>query len=60
MTDQQTDTCLTASFPEKTYEWQYQKCKPFWILIKQEMMGMTMASASPYANHSQVHFALNR
>jgi len=29
---------------------QYQKGKPFWIKMRQEMMGMAMASAGPHAN----------
>jgi len=27
------------------------KDKPFWILLEQEMMGVAVASAGPYANH---------
>jgi len=28
--------------------------KPVWILMKQEMMGVTVASAGPYANHQHL------
>jgi len=31
--------CLRAFFSRTTYESRHQKGKPFWILIKQEMMG---------------------
>jgi len=39
-----THICLTAFFSRTI------KGKPFWILLKQEMMG-AVASAGPYANH---------
>jgi len=47
-------------FSTTTWVGQYQKDKPFWILLKQEMMGffakarddgIAVASAEPYANH---------
>ena len=30
-----------------------QKDNPFWMLLKQQMMGETVASAGPYASHLQ-------
>jgi len=32
--------------------------KPFWILMKQEIMGVEVALAGPYANH--LHHAPDR
>jgi len=32
--------------------------KPFWSLLMQEMMGVAVASAEPYANY--LHLASNR
>jgi len=38
-------------FSRTTWVSQHQKGKPFWILMKQEMMGVAVASAGPYADH---------
>jgi len=34
-----------------TWVSQHQKGKPFWILLEQDMMGVAVESAGPYANH---------
>ena len=46
-------TRLTASFSGQPGKAGTRKVEPFWILMKQEMMGwlMAVASAGPYANH---------
>jgi len=36
---QDTDTCLTASFPGQSGNAGTRKVKPIWILMKQVMMG---------------------
>ena len=41
---------LTAIFSRTTWVGRHQKGKPFWILLEQEMMGLAVASAGPYAN----------
>jgi len=45
-------------FSRMTWVSRHQKGKPFWILLKQEMMGVAVASAGPYANH--LHLAPDR
>jgi len=41
----------TSVFSRTTQVSWHQKGKPFCILMKQEMMGVAVASARPYANH---------
>ena len=38
-------------FSTTTWVSRYQKGKPFWILLEQEMMGVAVASAGPYADY---------
>jgi len=49
---------FNSLFSRTTWVSQHQKGKPFWILLEQEMMGVAVASAGPYANH--LHLAPNR
>jgi len=41
-------------FSRTTWVSQHQKGKPCWILLEQEIMGVAVASAGPYANHLHV------
>ena len=45
-------------FSTTTWISRYQKGKPFWILLEQEVMGVAVTSAGPYANH--LHLAPDR
>jgi len=47
-----TTSVLRPFFPRQPdlVSW-HQKGKPFWVLLEQEMMGVAVASAGPYANH---------
>jgi len=45
-------------FSRTTWVGQQHKDKPFWILLEQEMMGVSVASVGPYANH--LHHTSNR
>ena len=49
---------LNGLFSRTTWVSRHQKGKPFWILLEQEMMGVALASAGPYANH--FHLAPDR
>jgi len=49
---------LNGLFSRTAWVSQHWKGKPIWILVKQEMMGVAVASAGPYANH--LHLATNR
>jgi len=41
-------------FSRTTCVSQHQEGKPFWILLEQEIYGVVVASAGPYANHLHV------
>jgi len=45
-------------FSRATWLTRYQEGKPFWILLEQEMMGVAVALAGPYANH--LHLTADR
>jgi len=40
-----------ASFPGQLEQAGTRKVKPIWILTKQEIAGVAVASAGPHANH---------
>jgi len=42
---------LISLFSRPAWVSRHQKGKPFWVLLEQEMMGVAVASAGPYANH---------
>jgi len=49
---------FNAFFSGTTWVSQHQKSKPFWVLLEQEIDGVAMASAGPYAKH--LHLAPDR
>ena len=67
-----THKCLTAFFSRTTWVGHYQKDKPFWILLKQEMMGWrwhqlshmqiicTSLQTDNHASTSSLHFFTGR
>ena len=49
---------FSGLFPGQPGQASTRKAEPFWILTKQEMMGVAVASAGPYENH--LHLAADR